>query len=129
MQLLAPLSPDAALLAVGVVADLAVGDPVYAWHPVRLIGRMLTWMEARLRAPGLDGYGGGILLFVGLATVSLGVVAAVLVAAAMASTAAGVARPRVPPLQPARARRSAASRLADRGRGARRRSAARAPWR
>ena len=73
-QLLAPLSPDAALLTVGVVADLALGDPVYAWHPVRLVGRMLTWMEGRLRAAGLDGYGGGVLLFVGLATVSLGVV-------------------------------------------------------
>jgi adenosylcobinamide-phosphate synthase len=69
------------VLAVGVVADLAVGDPVYAWHPVRLVGTMLTWMEGRLRAAGLDGYGGGVLLFVALATVSLGVVAAVLVVA------------------------------------------------
>jgi adenosylcobinamide-phosphate synthase len=81
IQLLAPLSPDAALLTVGVVADLAVGDPVYACHPVRLVGSMLTWMEARLRHAGLDGYGGGILLFVGLATVSLGAVTAVMFAA------------------------------------------------
>ena len=51
------------------------------WHPVRLIGRTLTWIEARLRDAGLDGYGGGILLFVGLAAVSLGVVDGVLVAA------------------------------------------------
>lgn len=85
MQLLGLLSADAALLAAGVVADMAVGDPVYAWHPVRLVGRMLTWMEGRLRAAGLDGYGGGILLFVGLATASLSVVIALLVAANSAS--------------------------------------------
>jgi adenosylcobinamide-phosphate synthase len=42
---------------------------------------MLTRIEARLRAAGLDGYGGGILLFVVLATVSLGVVVSVLVTA------------------------------------------------
>jgi adenosylcobinamide-phosphate synthase len=64
-----------------VVTDLAVGDPVYAWHPVRLVGAMLTWMEGRLRAAGLDGYRGGILLFVALATVSLIVVVSVLAAA------------------------------------------------
>ncbi|HWF85919.1 MAG TPA: adenosylcobinamide-phosphate synthase CbiB [Vicinamibacterales bacterium] len=78
IQLLSLLSPNAAVLTVSVVADLAVGDPVYAWHPVRLIGSVLTWMEARLREAGLDGYGGGILLFVGLSTVSLGALAAVL---------------------------------------------------
>ena len=64
-----------------VVTDLVVGDPVYAWHPVRLVGAMLTWMEGRLRAAGLDGYGGGILLFVALATVSLSVVVSVLAVA------------------------------------------------
>jgi len=83
--LLASLSPDARLLAVGVAADFAAGDPVYAWHPVRLVGRLLTWMEERLRAAGLDGYGGGILLFVGLAFISLGVVTAVLFAASVVS--------------------------------------------
>jgi adenosylcobinamide-phosphate synthase len=62
-----------------------MGDPVYAWHPVRLVGTMLAWMERRLRAAGLDGYGGGVLLFVALATVSLGAVAAVLLAASAGS--------------------------------------------
>lgn len=81
IQLLPALLPNAALLAVGVVADIAVGDPVYAWHPVRLIGGTLTWMERRLREAGLDGYGGGILLFAGLAAVSLGVLVVVLFAA------------------------------------------------
>ena len=82
------LSPDAALLATGVVADLVLGDPVYAWHPVRLVGAALSWIEGRLRAAGLDGYGGGVLLFLALATISLGVVAALLAAASAASVRA-----------------------------------------
>src|SRR5258706_10920983 len=81
IRLLPLLSPNVALLTVAVVIDLALGDPVYAWHPVRLVGTLLTWMEGRLRAAGLDGYGGGVVLFIGLATVSLGVVSAVLVVA------------------------------------------------
>jgi adenosylcobinamide-phosphate synthase len=85
IQLLVPLAPDAALLAAGVIADLAVGDPVYASHPVRLIGRLLTWLEGRLRDRGLDGYGGGVLLFIGLATVALAVVTAVLFMARLLS--------------------------------------------
>ena len=85
IQLLAPLSPDPLLLTVGVVADLAVGDPVYPWHPVRLVGKTLTWIEGRLRAAGLEGYVGGILLFVLLASVSLGVVTVVLSVATLGS--------------------------------------------
>ena len=83
---LAPLSPDAALLTVGVVADLAAGDPAYAWHPVRLVGGALTWMERRLRDAGLDGYGGGVLLFVGLAAAALGGTTTLLVIASRGST-------------------------------------------
>jgi adenosylcobinamide-phosphate synthase len=61
---LAPLLvPDAVLLIVAVAADLALGDPAYRWHPIRLVGAALTWTEKRLRAAGFDGYGGGILLF------------------------------------------------------------------
>ena len=56
IQAVAWLSPDPMLLIVGVAADLAAGDPVYPWHPVRLIGRTLTWIEGLLRAAGLDGY-------------------------------------------------------------------------
>jgi len=73
------------LLAVSVIGDIVVGDPVYAWHPVRLVGTMLTRVEGRLRGAGLDGYGGGVLLFVALATVSIGVVATVLLAASSLS--------------------------------------------
>jgi len=72
-----PLAPDPYLLAAAVVADLAIGDPVYAWHPIRLVGRTLTWLEDKLRAAGFDGYGGGVMLFIGLATTSLFVVSIV----------------------------------------------------
>lgn len=43
--------------------DILVGDPAYAGHPVRIIGRSLTWVEGRLRAVNLDGRYGGFLLF------------------------------------------------------------------
>ncbi|MCX6621088.1 MAG: cobalamin biosynthesis protein, partial [Acidobacteria bacterium] len=66
---LACLYPHAWLLAAAVLLDLLAGDPVYATHPVRLMGNTLTWFENRLRAAGLDGYGGGILLFILLGTV------------------------------------------------------------
>lgn len=79
------LAPDPIALLIGVLIDLAIGDPVYAWHPVRIIGRVLSWMEARLRAVGLDGYGGGVLLFVGLAIASLTALIAVTASAAIAS--------------------------------------------
>jgi adenosylcobinamide-phosphate synthase len=79
------LFPHPWWLAVAVAADLAVGDPVYSWHPVRLIGRTLTWMEARLRSAGLDGYVGGVLLFIGLAAISVGIASAIVVAAAVVS--------------------------------------------
>jgi adenosylcobinamide-phosphate synthase len=87
-ELFSLVAPSPVLLVAGVAADLAIGDPVYAWHPVRLIGRTLTWMEARLRAAGLDGYGGGILLFVALAVVALGGLGAIFAAAGAASAGA-----------------------------------------
>ena len=85
---LASLSANPLLLAVAVAADLAIGDPHYSWHPVRLIGRALTAIEERLRAAGFDGYGGGILLFALLAPLSFAVVMAALFVAGLASTAA-----------------------------------------
>ncbi len=71
MVSLAALAPDPMALGVAVAVDLAIGDPVYRWHPVRLIGQALSWLEAQLRRVGADGYGGGILLCVGLAIISL----------------------------------------------------------
>jgi len=66
------LEPSALMLALAVVADLAIGDPVYRWHPVRLIGASLSAIERALRRIGADGYGGGIALFVILAAVWVG---------------------------------------------------------
>lgn len=70
------LAPRADLLIVAVLADLALGDPAYRLHPVRLIGRALTALETRLRAAGGDGYVGGCVLFVLLAAASVGVAVA-----------------------------------------------------
>jgi adenosylcobinamide-phosphate synthase len=83
-SLIALLAPDAAVLALAVAIDFAIGDPVYAFHPIRLIGRALSWFEARLRAVGLDGYIGGVLLFVLLAVTALGGVILILTLAAAA---------------------------------------------
>jgi adenosylcobinamide-phosphate synthase len=65
--------PDA--LAVAVVLDLLLGDPVYRFHPVRLIGASLTIVENGLRRVGANGYGGGIALFVILASIWIFIVA------------------------------------------------------
>lgn len=70
---LTPLAPSALALAAAVLLDLALGDPAYPAHPVRLIGRALTFFENRLRAFGFDGYGGGIALFAILASLWVGV--------------------------------------------------------
>jgi adenosylcobinamide-phosphate synthase len=66
------LAPHPLALIVAVLVDLAIGDPVYRWHPVRLIGHALSSIESALRRMGADGYGGGIVLFVLLSAVSLG---------------------------------------------------------
>ena len=42
--------------------DLMFGDPVYRFHPVRLIGSLISWYETRLRHSGLNGKFGGVLL-------------------------------------------------------------------
>jgi adenosylcobinamide-phosphate synthase len=76
---------------VAVVVDLLIGDPVYPFHPIRLIGKLLTALESVLRDAGADGYAGGIALFVLLVAASLaGVTAIVGGAAALSPTAAWV---------------------------------------
>ena len=75
---LSTLAPRADLLAAAVALDLLFGDPVYRWHPIRLIGSSLTWIEARLRAAGADGRSGGCVLFVVLALIWCGGAAALL---------------------------------------------------
>ena len=85
---LSSLAPRADLLAAAVVLDLAVGDPVYRWHPIRLIGGSLTRFEKRLRAVGADGHIGGCALFVMLALLWGGGAAALVVGAARLHPAA-----------------------------------------
>jgi len=89
---LAPvLAPSASLLVFAVVLDLAIGDPVYAWHPVRLMGGTLRAVERVLRRLGADGYGGGILLFAILSVIWVGGISALLLVVAAASSWTGAA--------------------------------------
>jgi adenosylcobinamide-phosphate synthase len=80
------LAAHPAALAVAVLADLAIGDPVYRLHPVRLIGDALRLFEGALRSVGADGYGGGVALFAMLAILSVAAVAAAIFAALLAAT-------------------------------------------
>ncbi len=56
------LTHPAVILASIFGLDLLFGDPVYSWHPVRLIGNLISWFETKLRSIGLDGKFGGIIL-------------------------------------------------------------------
>ncbi len=64
---LAPLTLLAALLL-----DQCLGDPVYACHPVRLIGRLIAPLETGLRRVRLGNTCGGVLLAVLVPVFSLG---------------------------------------------------------
>jgi adenosylcobinamide-phosphate synthase len=78
------LRPSAELLAVAMLLDVTIGDPDYAWHPVRAMGHTLSASERTLRRCSLDGYGGGILLCLFLTGVWIsGISAAVLFAASL----------------------------------------------
>ena len=56
------LTHPAVLLGSIIGLDLLFGDPVYRWHPVRIIGNVLSWFESKLWAIGLNGKLGGIIL-------------------------------------------------------------------
>ena len=73
---LTALAPDPLLLLCAVVLDGILGDPVYRWHPVRLMGHTLTGLERMLRGIGLYGYAGGCLLFLALSVCWVGASAA-----------------------------------------------------
>ncbi len=66
------LRPNAWVLGIAVVLDLLIGDPVYPLHPVRILGWTLTKLEAGLRALRMDGYFGGVILFILLAVIWVG---------------------------------------------------------
>ncbi len=70
------LAPDPVLLLCAVVLDGLLGDPVYRWHPVRLMGHSLTGVERGLRRAGLDGYAGGCMLFLVLSGFWVGAIVA-----------------------------------------------------
>ncbi len=76
-------------LAIAVVLDLAIGDPAYRWHPIRLIGHTLATGERRLRRLGADGYGGGIALLALLAVIWTGGVSALVFVAGELATPLG----------------------------------------
>jgi adenosylcobinamide-phosphate synthase len=77
--------PNALVLAVAVILDLLLGDPVYPLHPIRLMGHTLTLFERALRRIGADGYGGGIALFFLLAIFWVGGTVVALVTALIVS--------------------------------------------
>jgi adenosylcobinamide-phosphate synthase len=68
-----PLPQAASLLGAALALDLALGDPRYRLHPVRLMGYAVTGLENRLRALGMSGYAGGVLLAALLSSLSLGI--------------------------------------------------------
>lgn len=76
----------ASLLALAVALDLAIGDPEYRFHPVRLIGRSLEKVEHALRRIGADGYTGGIILFLLLAWAWVAAISMLLVSLSLIST-------------------------------------------
>ena len=91
MNVLQPVLPTATLLVAAVLADALLGDPVYWWHPVRLLGRSLQILERALRRLGLDGYLGGCLLFLILSVTWVGGVSLLLWWLATLSRAAAAA--------------------------------------
>ncbi len=78
-MVLGAFQPNAFVIAAAVLLDLALGDPVYPLHPIRLMGRTLKVFENLLRHFGMSGYGGGIALFSVLAFIWAAVPAAALV--------------------------------------------------
>lgn len=55
--------PEAILLGTAFLLDIRIGDPVYSWHPVRLMGNLISRFEKILFRLTMTGYvGGGMLL-------------------------------------------------------------------
>jgi adenosylcobinamide-phosphate synthase len=79
------LRPNVVVLIAAVILDLLLGDPVYPLHPIRLMGHTLSLFERGLRAIGANGYGGGIALFLLLASLWMCGTVVLLVAALVVS--------------------------------------------
>ncbi len=67
--------------ALGLGLDALIGDPVFAAHPIRLLGRLLAFYERVLFRLGANGYTGGIVLLLLLAGTVLPLCLALLAAA------------------------------------------------
>ena len=50
------------ILSVAFLLDILIGDPPYRFHPVRILGRYISFVEKTLRSMGGDGRIAGILL-------------------------------------------------------------------
>ena len=71
--------PDMILaLILGYGLDLIVGDPEWLYHPVRLIGRFISFAERKLRARGGDLRRSAVILTASTVLVSAGTAAALL---------------------------------------------------
>jgi adenosylcobinamide-phosphate synthase len=68
--------------AIGLGLDALIGDPVFRWHPIRLLGDLLGAFERVLFRIGANGYAGGVVLFLLLVATVVPVCAALLVGAA-----------------------------------------------
>lgn len=82
-------------LAAGFLLDLAIGDPRWLYHPVRLIGKLIDRLETRIRkvfpkTPGGE-LAGGIFLVIGVVLITVGVTAGILHMAYGLHAAAGFA--------------------------------------
>ncbi len=79
---LGPLAPSPFVLAAALLLDLAIGDPAYGAHPIRLLGATIQRVEAGLRRIGADGYGGGVCLALVVAALWIALASAIVLAAA-----------------------------------------------
>ena len=82
-------------LAAGFLLDLAIGDPRWLYHPVRLIGKLIERLEKNIRKVFPKTPGGelavGIFLVIGVVLVTVGVTAGILHMAYGLHAAAGFA--------------------------------------
>jgi adenosylcobinamide-phosphate synthase len=67
--------------ALGLGLDALIGDPIFAAHPIRLLGRLLAFYERVLFRLGANGYAGGIAMLFLLTSTVLPLVVAFLSAA------------------------------------------------
>ena len=62
---------DSSLLILAFGLDLCFGDPVYKFHPIRLCGNAIQFVEIKLRDLNFSGHIGGVLLLIAISSLSL----------------------------------------------------------